>query len=217
MRLQNVDEDASLIERATHDLLNPIASLLGLGETLASRGADLDDATLRSFGTSVARQAGRLEAAVRDLARAAMLGRGDLPVSPAEVSVTGIVSDLASERVRVDAPDGLTASADAGLLSDALTRLVGNALQFSGAEVSVRAGRNGGPWIEVEDRGTGFTDESLAQAFEPLSAGANTRNDRGGLGLGLYIARRLVEAQGGTLTARSTPGEGSVFRIELPA
>jgi two-component system sensor histidine kinase BaeS len=146
-----------------------------------------------------------------------MLARGDLPVKRSEVSLSEILSELTAERVRVEAPDGLTAFADAELLSDALARLVSNALQFSGAEVSVRAGRTGGPWIEVEDRGTGFTEEGLARAFEPLSAGSNTRNDRGGLGLGLFIARRLVEAQGGTLTARSTPGEGSVFRIEFPA
>ena len=52
---------------------------------------------------------------------------------------------------------------------------------------------------------------------EPLAPGTNARNERGrGLGFGLYIARRLLEAQGGTLTAVSSPGEGSVFRIELP-
>lgn len=207
-------DDESLLERATHDLLNPVASILGLGETLRSRGASLDDATLRKFGASISRQSARLEAAVRDLIRATRLMRGDLEVTVGTVGLDSIVAAVHSERVRVDVPADATVSAEPLILAEVLVKLVDNALEHSSEEVVVR----GGPgWIEVADRGTGFNEEGLARAFEPLSGGANVRGERGsGLGLGLFIARRLVEAMGGTLTAKSVAGEGSTFRIELP-
>ena len=78
-------------------------------------------------------------------------------------------------------------------------------------------GATGTVWIEIADHGPGFEPGALEDAFEPLAPGTNARNERGsGLGLGLFIARRLVETHRGRLTARSAPGEGSVFRIELP-
>jgi two-component system sensor histidine kinase KdpD len=208
------DDDRSLVERAQHDLLNPISSILGLGETLRARGSDLDDSTIRSFGESIARQAARLEAMVRDLGRASRLLREDLAASVSEVAVADVVGPLATDRVRADVPDGLDVHADAVLLSDVLARLIENALEYSTGEVVIAAGPG---FIEVTDRGPGFDEGGLAASFDPLRTGTNTRNERGpGVGLGLFIARKLVEAQGGTLSARSAPGEGATFRIDLP-
>ena len=207
-------DERSLVERAQHDLLNPISSILGLGETLRMRGSDLDDATIRSFGESVARQATRLEAMIRDLGRATRLLREEVTAPVSDVSVAEVVGAVVSERVRADVPAGLTVRADPDLLGDVLRRLVANALEYSTGEVVVTAAVG---FIEVSDHGPGFTGEALEGAFDPLNAGSNTRNERGaGLGLGLFIARKLVEAQGGRLSARSAPGEGSTFRIDLP-
>jgi signal transduction histidine kinase len=209
------DDDRSLVERAQHDLLNPISSILGLGETIRARGADLDDATLRSFGESIARQASRLETMVRDLGRATRLLREEVVADLEEVRVGDVVGPLVEDRVRVEVPPGLTVRGDAVLLADAVRRLVENALEYSAGEVVIIAGPG---FIEVTDGGPGFDQEGLAASFEPLRAGTNTRNERGGgLGLGLFIARKFVEAQGGTLTARSAHGEGATFRVELPS
>jgi signal transduction histidine kinase len=208
------EDDGSLLEQATHDLLNPVASILGLGDTIRSRGSQLDDATLRQFGESIARQATRLEAAIRDLVRATRLLRRDPGIAAQSVLLSDLVGELAGDRVRVDIPPDVTIDADPILLGDVIRRLVENALEHSSEVVLVTGG---GAWIEVTDKGIGFTEDGLAGAFEPLSAGANAKGERGpGLGLGLYIARRLVQVMGGTLTATSGPGEGSVFRVELP-
>ena len=209
-----VDDDGTLLEQSTHDLLNPVASILGLGDTIRSRGSQLDDATLRQFGESIARQAARLEAAIRDLVRATRLLRRDPGSAAQGVLLADLVGELASDRVRVAIPPGILIETDPILLGDVIRRLVENALEHSSEEVVVTGGR---AWIEVVDRGIGFTAEGLETAFEPLSAGANAKGERGsGLGLGLYIARRLVEVMGGRLTAKSAPGEGSTFRVELP-
>ena len=209
------DDDRSLIERAAHDLLNPISAILGLGETIESRGNGLGDDTIRAFGASIARQAGRLDRAVRDLELTSVLLRGDPQCAIADVPAERLIGSFASDRVRVVFADGLALRADPDLMVGALRRLIENAIEFSEGEVVVRVGET---WIEVVDTGIGFTPEGLAHAFEPLSPGTNARNERGsGLGLGLYIARRLVAVQGGTLTATTEPGKGSVFRIDLPA
>jgi signal transduction histidine kinase len=207
-----------LVERAAHDLLNPVSAILGLGETLRTRGTDLGDEAVRGFGDSIARQAERLGGAIRDLATASALLRGALEPEAVALGVADALAGLAGERVTLDIADGLTVRADPSMFAAAVGRLVGNALSYSKGPVSVRAGADGSVWIEVADEGTGFSDGALDGAFEPLAPGTNARNERGvGLGLGLFIARKLIEAQGGTITARSSPGEGSVFRVELPA
>lgn len=208
------DDDRSLLERATHDLLNPVSSILGLAETIRQRGSALGEDTLKQFGESIARQSIRLESGIRDLIRATKLLGGDPAVSVETVHLGDIVAGASAERVRVSVSTDASLKADPVLLADVVRRLIENALEFSAGEVVVTGGDG---WLEVADEGTGFSSEGLARAFEPLSAGANVKNERSsGLGLGLYIARRLVEAMGGSLTATSEPGKGSVFRISLP-
>jgi signal transduction histidine kinase len=186
---------------------------LGLGETLRARGAGLGDETIRSFGTSIARQATRLEGAIRDLSFVSRVLRADPVVHTTDVDLSAMLGAAASDRVRVESAAGVIVLADHELLADALGRLIANALEFSEGEVVVRAGEG---WIEIIDAGTGFEPEGLARAFDPFAAGSNSRNERGpGLGLGIYISRRLVEAQGGRLSATSEPGRGSVFRIDF--
>jgi signal transduction histidine kinase len=203
------------VERSTHDLLNPISSILGFGETLRARGESLGDETIRSFGASIARQAARLEGAIRDLGLVSRLLRETPVAHPIDFDLKTMLVAAAPDRVRVEAPAGVIVAADQDLLEGALGRLIANALEFSEGEVVVRAGEG---WIEVADTGIGFEPDGLSRAFEPFAAGANARNERGpGLGLGLYIARRLIEAQGGRLTATSDAGRGSVFRIALGA
>jgi signal transduction histidine kinase len=212
-RSTSEDDDRSLVERSTHDLLNPVSSILGFGETLRARGQSLGDETIRSFGMSIARQAVRLEGAIRDLGLATRLLRETPVVHSSSIDLRTMLVAAASDRVRVDAPSEIVVDADKDLLQGALGRLIANAVEFSEGEVVLRAGEG---WIEVADTGIGFDPDGLSRAFEPFSAGANARNERGpGLGLGLFIARRLIEAQGGRLTATSAPGQGSVFRIEL--
>ena len=208
------DDDGSLLEQATHDLLNPVSSMLGLAETIRARGASLGDEILKQFGESIARQSIRLESGIRDLGRAMRLMRGDPVVEIHSVSLSDVVAGSAADRVRVSVAPDAEVRADPLLLADVIRRLVDNALEFSTGEVVVSEGAG---WIEVTDSGTGFAPDGLARAFDPLSGGSNAEGERsGGLGVGLYICRRLVEAMGGTLTATSEPGKGSVFRISLP-
>lgn len=103
-----------------------------------------------------------------------------------------------------------------------LSNLVQNALRHTprGGEVRLRAGLvDGGRAVEVEvrDTGEGIAPEEQARVFEPFYRGERSRvREGGGAGLGLAIARGIVEAHGGRLTLESAPGRGSAFRFTLP-
>jgi signal transduction histidine kinase len=98
-----------------------------------------------------------------------------------------------------------------------LANLVGNALKFTppGGRIVVRAARVGDAvQICVCDTGEGIPDDERKTIFDRFAQGA--RHDRRGLGLGLYIARRIVEAHRGRIWVESTVGQGSAFYFELP-
>ncbi len=119
-------------------------------------------------------------------------------------------------RVELFADPGLEIEADFNLLDSAISNLVQNAIKFShdGGVVAVRATRAAeAVTIAIEDRCGGLADSNHERLFEPFYRGSS---DRPGAGLGLAIARRAVEAHGGTLEARNMPGIGCVFSIVLP-
>ncbi|KKZ74913.1 hypothetical protein VO63_05590 [Streptomyces showdoensis] len=99
--------------------------------------------------------------------------------------------------------------------------LVSNAVRHTPAGGSVTLaygpGDAGGTVIEVADTGSGIAPEGLPQVFDRLWRADKSRSRRtGGSGLGLAIVRKLVEARGGAVAVRSTPGRGTVFTVRLP-
>jgi signal transduction histidine kinase len=118
------------------------------------------------------------------------------------------------------APDLPAIEGDAVLLRRALDNLLDNARKYSppDAEIRVIAARRGGDAvIEVIDRGEGIAPSDLDRLFTPFFRADRSRaRATGGVGLGLALARRIVEAHGGTLLARSAPGAGTTMSIALP-
>ncbi len=111
-------------------------------------------------------------------------------------------------------------SADPDKLSQAVINLLSNALKFTPAggqvEVQVASGPEGAE-IRVADSGVGIGPEDLPRIFERFYRVDSSRNRAtGGVGIGLSIAKAIVEAHGGTISAASQPGRGSEFRIRLP-
>jgi signal transduction histidine kinase len=121
-------------------------------------------------------------------------------------------------RVSIDGPDSLLLRADPVQLRAAIANLVKNALAYSGPRtvVSVRVAEHGGSAsIRVKDEGPGVPPDEREIVFDPFARGRAASRVRGGKGLGLFIARRIVEAHGGTL--RLLPAtRGAEFCAELP-
>jgi signal transduction histidine kinase len=119
------------------------------------------------------------------------------------------------------APDaGPVLSADADRLSQAVINLLSNALKFTpaGGAVDVRVEASpAGAYIGVADTGVGIEPDDLSRVFERLYRADSSRSrSTGGAGIGLSIAKAIVEAHGGTIAAASEPGRGTEFRISLP-
>ena len=123
-------------------------------------------------------------------------------------------------QVEIDLPPGLPpVSADAGLIRLVIRQIAGNAMKYSqpGAPITVRARTaDGGVVISVTDRGPGIPVEEQPQIFEKYYRGNQARGHLTGMGMGLPIARQVVEAHDGRIWVESQPGEGATFSFTLP-
>ncbi|MGD0950753.1 MAG: HAMP domain-containing sensor histidine kinase, partial [Candidatus Binatia bacterium] len=166
--------------------------------------------------------------ATLDLSR---LDTGQVQLDVKAIDLADLVSELDSEisglreNPNVDfawdvAPELPELRSDPVKLKVVLKNLIGNAIKFTHAGsvvVRLRA-RDGGVEITVADTGVGIAGEMLPVIFEPFRQGepVMTRQHRG-VGLGLYIVRRVLDVLGGTIDAESNVGQGSTFRVWVPS
>jgi signal transduction histidine kinase len=169
---------------------------------------------------------------VDQLLELSRLESGDVPLQIEQVKLAPLVQRVVNEvevaragggiRIHNLVPDDLPAvEADPERVHQVLFNLLDNAFRFTppGGEVTVRAVRsNGSCEVSVEDTGPGIPPEHLPLVFERFYRVDPSRSrDDGGTGIGLAIARSVVEAHGGRIWAESRVGEGSLFRFVLPA
>ena len=220
------EEEAGLAV-VLHELRGPAASIVGAARTLAVHGERLDRAQRRELLSLIDGEIGRIARLVRDLLDATRVARGELryrfePVDPASL-VRGAAAAAAAAHpatpIRTEIGDRLPPLAgDADRLLQALRNLIDNAVKFSppGAGVEVRAAREAGTVrIDVRDHGTGIAPEHQARIFERFGRVPGT--GKPGSGLGLFVARAVAEAHGGSLTVSSAPGAGATFTLSLPS
>jgi signal transduction histidine kinase len=219
------DEFVALI---SHDLRTPLTSIMGYLE-LALESDELPE-TERGYLEVVDRNSQRLLRLVNDLLFVARLEAGEMDIHFDELDLGDVVRQALEEaepRARAkeialesDTDSVPSISADRGRMFQLLDNLVGNAIKFTptGGNVSVRLSREGDlVRLEVEDSGIGIAPEDQRRLFERFFRAANTRDGYvPGTGLGLYIARAIVEAHGGRIAVESSPGVGTCFRVELP-
>jgi signal transduction histidine kinase len=171
-------------------------------------------------------QAEKLQRLIDDLMLASQIQADRLTVALEETDLLAAASravthlgvgDLA---IRVEAPEQpLVVLADQNHLGQVLTNLLTNAVKYSpeGSEVTVRLSRQGNEaLVSVIDQGVGIPPEDIPHLFDRFYRVRGTAGRVPGLGLGLYICRRIVEAHGGRIDVESEPGHGSTFTMALP-
>jgi len=226
-RLRQLEQEREEhVHTISHDLRAPLTTILGRAQLiqLASEQPEV----VRESAESIARSARRMNAMIQELLDSARLHSRQLKLSRAALDLSAFVVELRdrligngeAERVRVEAPDDLPhVSADPDRLERILANLVGNALKYSapGTQVTVRLARGDGEVVvSVSDRGQGIPPEDLPHLFQRYYRRQADAEQREGLGLGLYIAKGLVEAHGGRIWVKSRVGEGSTFSFSLP-
>jgi signal transduction histidine kinase len=221
-----------LIMNVSHELRTPIASIQAHVDSLLLPEADRPDAaeTERRLRVTAA-ETRRLADLIEDLLMLARADSEELKVANRAIELGPIVDQvvqalgplaLNERKVTVkldDLPAGIWAIGDVDRLAQVLTNLVRNAINYTpeGGVVSVRmSGSADHVQLAVSDTGLGITAADLEHIFERFYRVDSSRTrDTGGFGLGLSIARELVEAMGGSLSATSQPGLGSTFWISL--
>ena len=212
----------------SHELRTPITVVQGFASTLASRWEQLSDADRRAAVRTIAERAGSLGRLVEQLLLGARAGADALPVNNdsfdlaallrATVVSFGPLSD--KHEVVADIPADLPLAYGDGMATDIIVgQLLENAFKYSpsGGTVLVRA-RLVGPMIEVdvEDEGIGISAGDHERIFERFVQGeTGDRRRFGGVGIGLYIVRRLAIAQNGTVVAKTRPEGGTIMRLTL--
>jgi signal transduction histidine kinase len=222
-----------LIMNVSHELRTPIASIQAHVDSLLLPEAERPDAAESERRLRVtAAETRRLADLIEDLLMLARADSHELKVSNRSIELAPIVEQVghalaplarAERSVTVsvkDLPAGVWAVGDPDRLAQVLTNLVRNAINYTpeGGVVSVRVDEGTFEHIQiaVSDTGPGISAGDLEHIFERFYRADSSRaRNTGGFGLGLSIARELLEAMGGSLSATSQPGLGSTFWISL--
>lgn len=222
--LRRDQAEREFVSNAAHELRNPIAGMSGAIEVLRSGAKDDPEARdhfLNRLAIDVDRVS-RLTKALLTLARMEAIAEGEADVVSVDLAVDEAVGALdvpkgVELRRAVDAD--LVAEADPVLLRQVLIGLLTNAFKHTDAPgvVTLRAcEQEGQVLIEVEDTGTGIREDEQDRVFERFYRGSGSL-EREGFGLGLAIAKRMIDVMGGEIGVRSEEGRGSTFTIRLRA
>ncbi|VTU35901.1 hybrid sensor histidine kinase/response regulator [Variovorax sp. PBL-E5] len=215
------------ISAISHELRTPLNSILGYAQLM---GEDAAVPPHRRQAVAVIRRGGEhLLSLIEGTLDIAHIEAGKLTLNARPMYFAELVSELADMFELQAAEKGLAfrfepsgplperVRADEGRVRQILINLLGNAIKFTAAgqvTLRLRYAREFAA-IEIEDTGPGMSAGELGRIFEPFARGATAGPSAPGAGLGLTIAKMLIDLMGGEMTVQSTPGAGSVFRVRL--
>jgi len=225
--LEKMKDD--LLSTVSHELRTPLFSIQGFIYLLLNETPP-DTQTQREFLTIIEREVSQLSDLVADLLDSDKLSNGTMEIAREPVELVEIINQTAHklqgfahrEKVTLTVQIPVTLPVilgDAQRLEQILTNLVGNAIKFTPADGSVMITTELSPahvTIMVADTGIGIAESDLSQIFTKFYQAENAIKTRSGSGLGLFIAKQLIEEHHGQIWAESQSGQGSTFFIQLP-
>ena len=244
-RLEVADNEAraldaarrDLVAWASHDLRTPLASLRAMLDALAD-GVVTDPETVARYVRQSQAEIVRMNALIDDLFELAQMDTGSLTLRCDAGSLSDLISDTLEGFTALAQARGITlrGSVASGVdpvwmasdkISRVLQNLIENALRHTpaGGQIQLRAEvLNGMALVSLKDTGEGIAPDDLPRIFDRFYRGDAARSrshphdglERGGAGLGLAIAKGLIEAHGGRIWAESVPGHGTVMKFTLP-
>jgi signal transduction histidine kinase len=219
---------ADFVSLVSHELRSPMAAVIGAARTLHERWRTLSPDQREAFLALIADETNRLAILIGDVLHTSQIEAGTFSYSFSDVDLSRLVEDAVSTaaigqdevRITVSVSSSLpNIRADRERLRQVLGNLIENAIKYSpaGGEVEVRAHpEDGRVKISVVDRGPGIPHDQQRLIFEKFGRADVAGGSKPGTGLGLFIARSIAEAHGGTIDVHSTPNAGSTFTLTLP-
>lgn len=231
VQLEKLDRlKTEFISAVSHELRTPLTSIVGYGEFLDEGFGGALSPKQRDFVRQIQENARRLKRIVDDLLDFARLEAGTFRLSVREadlrVKVRQVIESLrplardAKLEIQAEiAPGPLRIPMDPDRIEQVLLNLLANAIKFSptGGIARIRVTKSAKSMrVEIEDQGIGIATEDIPRLFDRYYQAHPAVAHKGGVGLGLAIAKALVEAHGGRIGVESTVGRGSCFWFELP-
>jgi signal transduction histidine kinase len=217
---------------ASHELRTPLTSLQLTASSLVRQmekagGQPLPAPLLDERMRTVKRQLDRLEQLINALLDVSRIGAGRLELQLEQVCLVDVVNEVLARMrdeaarqnvtLRLEAPRELPGTWDRSRLDQIVTNLVTNAIKYGQSKPVdvILSDRDGDAVLRVRDQGIGVAAEQQQRIFDKFERAASQRN-YGGLGLGLWITRELVELMRGSVSVESAPGQGATFTVSLP-
>jgi PAS domain S-box-containing protein len=223
---------STFLSTMSHEIRTPMNAILGYAQLMLRDPALGTDA--KTNLQIIGRSGEHLLALINDVLDMSKIEAGRTEFNPATFNLPSLLNDLAAMfRLRAEAKalqfemliDGVSLPyvvTDEGKMRQVLINLLGNAIKFTKrgqVKLHVTLEQRGSRlWLSarVEDTGLGITDAEQQQLFEPFSQTKGSLNTQEGTGLGLAISRKHARLMGGDVTVTSSPGQGSIFRFDIP-
>jgi PAS domain S-box-containing protein len=220
---------STFISIVSHELRTPVSLIKGYAETLLREDARWDSAVVRDSLVVIDEEADRLAEMIENLLDASRLQAGAMRMSMTEVALDRLAERLVEKfKTQSDkhafgvefASDFPIVIGDEARLTQVLSNLLSNAIKYSPAGGRIKVRGSFGPdqvTLSVSDEGAGIADADLPHVFERFYRADSDLTKRvKGTGLGLYLAKAVVEAHDGQIRVESSPGHGTTFSFTLP-
>jgi PAS domain S-box-containing protein len=223
-RARNERSGAELVSTVAHELRSPLTSVKGFTATLLAKWDRFNDEQKKLMLQTVNSDADRVTRLISELLDVSRIEAGRLELRKQVVDIVAVIQRDFDARIAAgEAPDRFRLNADGQLpemwldpdkLAQVIGNLIENAVRHGAGTVTVNVvPKDDGALVAVSDEGGGIPDQARSRIFTKFWQGGS----RGGTGLGLYIAKGIVEAHGGTIVAEQAPSGGASMRFWLPA
>lgn len=219
---------STFISVISHELKTPVALIKGYVGTLRREDANWDREVVKDSLAVIEEEADRLTGLIENLLDASRLQAGGLSISQSDVAMNMLARRIAERfqtqssihKLSVDFPDDFPiVMGDETRLEQVLANLVSNAIKYSpqGGEIQISGQvRPGQVIVCVSDQGSGVAPEDIPHIFDRFYRSSNAKRTTKGAGLGLYLARAVVEAHGGRIWIDPRPGKGARICFSIP-
>lgn len=225
---QEENSTKTLITDISHQLKTPLASIRMSHEL--SEASDLTEEERQSFIETETQEILKMEVLLDELVKLSRLENGMIQIKPEKCSIKRTISEAVSQvymkanskniEIAVDMEDDVDTLHDHKWTVEALVNILENAVKYSEPMTTINIYVNclvSNVLIQVEDEGIGIPEGELHEIFKRFYRGSNAKETvKEGAGVGLYLARSIIEQQGGTIAAKRRNGNGTTFKILLP-